>query len=165
MTVNLDGRGSRSCGRCNVHCHRVGKLEPWSLWAKSLVRSVYGGFIGSPMESVSDGPPPLNLPLWSLKVGCEAGGQNNADFQPAATKACYAWGNPTHISRHDLSRKPREVTPRVSLASFAPAMCGNSLWFRTPRSQQAMSHVQFHCQNPERCAIDGATAHMINCCV
>lgn len=62
--------------------------EPWSLRARPLVWSVYGGFIGTPMESVSDGPPPLNSPLWSLKVGCEAGGQNNADIPARAIKTC-----------------------------------------------------------------------------
>ena len=36
-------------------------------------------------------------PLWSLKVGCEAGGKDNALSSQQLSKPVHAWGNPTHI--------------------------------------------------------------------
>ncbi len=53
-------------------------------------------------------------PLWSLKVGCEAGGQNNALSSQQLSKPVHAWGNPTHISAALNQAATRVKLPHAS---------------------------------------------------
>ena len=78
MTVNPGGKNGRSCGRCNVHGHRVCKLGASVITGRADGFGCLRRVIGSPMDPFFGARSPLAIadPVF-LKVECSAGGKNN----------------------------------------------------------------------------------------